>query len=161
MKKIAFVLSLLMFIVGAISCSGSGKRPVEQTTIESETEEFVFTPTLILDLVSPGSSDEGIRLWVDDLEELNTIHAEIVNDSDQEVTYGEEFSLQVYTDDQWRELVPEDTIWKMIAFILEPGESVHRTYVLPQDGFTFDSGKYKLTIPSLNVSTEFTLVWTE
>ena len=92
-----------------------------------------------------------------DIEEIGTsdITVLITNNSGEEFSYGEYFSLQKQIDGQWYTMpVRADNIgFRDIAYILPNGKSASKTYNLDIYG-TLEPGLYRLVVETL--SAEFT-----
>ena len=76
----------------------------------------------------------------------------IANNSGEEFTYGEYFSLQKQIDGQWYTMpVRADNVgFQDIAHILPDGESVSETYNLDIYG-TLELGMYRLVVETLSI----------
>ena len=76
----------------------------------------------------------------------------IANNSGEEFTYGEYFSLQKQIDGQWYTMpVRADNVgFQDIAHILPDGESVSETYNLDIYG-TLEPGMYRLVVETLSI----------
>ncbi len=102
----------------------------------------------------PAEDTEGVSM---DIEEIGTsdITVLITNNSGEEFSYGEYFSLQKQIDGQWYTMpVRADNIgFRDIAYILPDGKSASKTYNLDIYG-TLEPGLYRLVVETL--SAEFT-----
>ena len=93
---------------------------------------------------------EGLTLTVEDIG-TSGIMVRIANNSGEEFSYGEYFSLQKQIDGQWYTIpVREDNVgFQDIAHILPDGESVSETYPLDLYG-TLEPGIYRLVVEMLS-----------
>lgn len=96
---------------------------------------------------------EGLTMTVEDIG-TGEITVRIANNSGEEFSYGEYFSLQKQVDGQWYTIpVKADNVgFQDIAHILPDGESTSETYNLDLYG-TLEPGIYRLVVEML--STEF------
>ena len=94
-------------------------------------------------------NQEGLTMTVEDIG-TSEITVRITNDSGEEFSYGENFSLQKQIDGQWYMIpVRADNIgFQDIAHILPNGESVSETYDLDIYG-TLEPGIYRLVVETL------------
>ena len=94
-------------------------------------------------------NQEGLTMTVEDIG-TSEITVRITNDSGEEFSYGEYFSLQKQIDGQWYMIpVRADNIgFQDIAHILPNGESVSETYDLDIYG-TLEPGIYRLVVETL------------
>ena len=93
---------------------------------------------------------EGLTLTVEDIG-TSGIMVRIANNSGEEFSYGEYFSLQKQIDGQWYTIpVREDNVgFQDIAHILPNGESASETYNLNIYG-TLEPGTYRLVVETLS-----------
>ena len=93
---------------------------------------------------------EGLTLTVEDIG-TSGIMVRIANNSGEEFSYGEYFSLQKQIDGQWYTIpVREDNVgFQDIAHILPDGESTSETYNLDIYG-TLEPGTYRLVVETLS-----------
>ena len=94
---------------------------------------------------------EGVSMTVEDIG-TSEITILIANNSGEEFTYGEYFSLQKQIDGQWYTMpVRADNVgFQDIAHILPDGESVSETYNLDIYG-TLEPGMYRLVVETLSI----------
>ena len=95
-------------------------------------------------------SSEGLTMTVEDIG-TSEITVRIANNSGEEFSYGEYFSLQKQIDGQWYTIpVREDNVgFQDIAHILPNGESASETYNLNIYG-TLEPGTYRLVVETLS-----------
>ena len=95
-------------------------------------------------------SPEGLTMTVEDIG-TSEITVRIANNSGEEFSYGEYFSLQKQIDGQWYTIpVREDNVgFQDIAHILPDGESTSETYNLDIYG-TLEPGTYRLVVETLS-----------
>ncbi len=95
-------------------------------------------------------SPEGLTMTVEDIG-TSEITVRIANNSGEEFSYEEYFSLQKQIDGQWYTIpVREDNVgFQDIAHILPDGESVSETYNLDLYG-TLEPGIYRLVMKMLS-----------
>ncbi len=93
---------------------------------------------------------EGLTMTVEDIR-TSEITVLITNNSGEEFTYGEYFSLQKQIDGQWYTIpVKADNVgFQDIAHILPDGESTSETYNLDLYG-TLEPGIYRLVVETLS-----------
>lgn len=93
---------------------------------------------------------EGLTLTVEDIG-TSEITVRITNNSGEEFSYGEYFSIQKQIDGQWYTVpVRADNVgFQDIAHILPDGESVSETYPLDLYG-TLEPGIYRLVVEMLS-----------
>lgn len=93
---------------------------------------------------------EGLTMTVEDIG-TSGITVRIANNSGEEFSYGEYFSLQKQIDGQWYTIpVREDNVgFQDIAYILPDGESASETYNLNIYG-TLEPGTYRLVVETLS-----------
>jgi hypothetical protein len=93
---------------------------------------------------------EGVSTTVEDIG-TSEITILIANNSGEEFTYGEYFSLQKQIDGQWYTMpVRADNVgFQDIAHILPDGESASETYNLDIYG-TLEPGMYRLVVETLS-----------
>ena len=94
-------------------------------------------------------SPEGLTMTVEDIG-TSEITVRIANNSGEEFSYGEYFSLQKQIDGQWYTIpVRADNVgFQDIAHILPDGESASETYNLDLYG-TLEPGIYRLVVETL------------
>jgi len=67
------------------------------------------------------------------------------NGHDEEIAFGEPFTLQGYQDNAWVELEPvEDLIFILPAFALEPGDSGQQIYAIAHFYGELPPGRYRI-----------------
>ena len=95
-------------------------------------------------------SPEGLTMTVEDIG-TSEITVRIANNSGEEFSYGEYFSLQKQIDGQWYTIpVRADNVgFQDIAHILPDGESASETYNLDLYG-TLEPGIYRLVVEMLS-----------
>ncbi len=95
-------------------------------------------------------SPEGLTMTVEDIG-TSEITVRIANNSGEEFSYGEYFSLQKQIDGQWYTIpVREDNVgFQDIAHIFPDGESTSETYNLDIYG-TLEQGTYRLVVETLS-----------
>ena len=95
-------------------------------------------------------SPEGLTMTVEDIG-TSEITVRIANNSGEEFSYGEYFSIQKQIDGQWYTIpVREDNVgFQDIAHILPDGESTSETYNLDLYG-TLEPGIYRLVMEMLS-----------
>lgn len=93
---------------------------------------------------------EGLTLTVEDIG-TSEITVRITNNSGEEFSYGEYFSIQKQIDGQWYTVpVRADNVgFQDIAHILPNGESASETYNLNIYG-TLEPGTYRLVVETLS-----------
>ncbi len=93
---------------------------------------------------------EGLTLTVEDIG-TSEITVRITNNSEEEFSYGEYFSIQKQIDGQWYTVpVRADNVgFQDIAHILPNGESASETYNLNIYG-TLEPGTYRLVVETLS-----------
>ena len=93
---------------------------------------------------------EGLTLTVEDIG-TSEITVRITNNSEEEFSYGEYFSIQKQIDGQWYTVpVRADNVgFQDIAHILPNGESASETYNLDIYG-TLEPGTYRLVVETLS-----------
>lgn len=98
----------------------------------------------------PAEGTEGMSMTVQDIG-TSEITVLIANNSGEEFTYGEYFSLQKQIDGQWYTMpVRADNVgFQDIAHILPDGESASETYNLDIYG-TLEPGMYRLVVETLS-----------
>jgi len=96
---------------------------------------------------------EGLTMTIEDIG-TSEIAVQIMNNSGEEFSYGEYFSLQKQIDGQWYTIpIKEDNVgFQDIAHILPDGESAGESYNLGIYG-TLEPGVYRLVVETL--SSEF------
>lgn len=105
---------------------------------------------------------EGVELQLNQSDyerEENTFLLTVINNSEQEVTYGVAFTIEKLEDDQWVMVEPEEEMaFIMIAHILPPGdeaeEELFMEYYEP-----FEEGEYRVVrqIEGEILTAEFTV----
>ena len=98
----------------------------------------------------PAEGTEGVSMNIEDIG-TSEITVLIANNSGEEFTYGEYFSLQKQIDGQWYTMpVRADNVgFQDIAHILPDGESASETYNLDIYG-TLEPGMYRLVVETLS-----------
>lgn len=131
-RKVDFVLILLMFMVIIGGCSSStlnSTQPLEQSTY------------------GPKVAHEKIKLTVNEkniTKDVASLTLTYTNDSDQEYYYGVEPHLEIKIEEKWY-VVPtvEDFAWIEIAYILAPHSSTQETIDIQTIYGQLNAGEYR------------------
>lgn len=157
-KLLSLILALTLAILPA-ACIDPPKSP-HATPPSTEPQMPVVEPSLTVSLRAPAENN-GIELETRGIED-NALTADLFNGTNAAVTYGEAFTLDYSTDEaHWTPLIDKDQPFIEIAYELPAGESAKMTFRVPDPEFTFTSGYYRLTVPSLGLTADIIMEWTE
>ncbi|MDX8046888.1 immunoglobulin-like domain-containing protein [Gracilibacillus sp. S3-1-1] len=92
-------------------------------------------------------------------ENVDLITMEIFNNSDTDITFGLEHSVEIYVDGNWYQIpFKKDAQFQAIGVIVKPGESYSQNVAVDQLDFSFIPGRYRVIkpiLPEVVVSAEF------
>ncbi len=105
-----------------------------------------------------GSTEVVLSLDKTELRGDRELTYTIVNRSRREISFGEQYDVQVLKGDRWVSAEwMRDRVWIMVLYTLRPGDSFSRTIDLPRD---IDPGNYRLVKEVTLVDTGAKLVLT-
>ena len=72
----------------------------------------------------------------------------VSEDTENTLLFGGEYYLEYLTEDGWQEIAPtEEIIWEDVAYELEPGGSLEKSWDLESAYGALDGGQYRIGIP--------------
>lgn len=111
---------------------------------------------------SSGASREGVTLAIlsTDLDSLTpSVTVEWKNGSEEQITYGEPFTLYRKVDGEWQDCKMMDLVWTLPAYIVQPGKTSEKVYSLVGQSVVFP-GDYRLEA-SFSVGGKEETAWVE
>lgn len=72
----------------------------------------------------------------------------VSEDTENTLLFGGEYYLEYFTEDGWQEIAPTgEIIWEDVAYELEPGGSLEKSWDLESAYGALDGGQYRIGIP--------------
>lgn len=131
MKRLLFYSFITTFITFGYACQ-SKKGNGEATQQNTEASTSVIDSTLVM-TGSPSVISSA----------SDTIKVSIINNTSQEATTGEYFTIEEYKDNDWK-AIPLELMFIDIAYILQPGEAKDFNISLHPEMHKYEAGKYRV-----------------